>query len=76
MTRLKIHLSRDHGMFERKKYTCPHPNCGKIFTEKCNLNVHTRTHQGLKPYNCEHCGKEFTSIGNLKDHVRRHLQDK
>lgn len=32
------------------QYQCPVPSCGKIFTQKGRLSVHSRAHTGYKPY--------------------------
>ncbi|SGZ38177.1 uncharacterized protein HGUI_00377 [Hanseniaspora guilliermondii] len=54
----------------RKMYVCKY--CKKQFSQTTHLEVHVRSHVGLKPYKCEHCGKSFTQGGNLRTHVRLH----
>ena len=47
-------LSREcqesEGIPVRREYRCEVPHCGKVFTQKARLRVHTRTHDGYKPY--------------------------
>ena len=60
-------------------FPCTYPNCVKIFSQKCRLKIHIRTHEGLKPFRCTNteCKKSFNEIGNLKAHIMRtHDQDK
>ena len=54
----------------RKMYVCKY--CKKQFSQTTHLEVHVRSHVGLKPYKCEHCGKSFTQGGNLRTHIRLH----
>ena len=51
---------------------CPYSGCGKIFSDRGNLKVHVRIHNGEKPISCSQCGQRFTSFGNKRDHERRH----
>lgn len=51
---------------------CPCPECGKIFSEKSNLNRHLKIHRGIKAYVCEECGKSFYDNPSLKKHARTH----
>ncbi|ANZ75687.1 BA75_03108T0 [Komagataella pastoris] len=57
-----------------KQHECPH--CFKKFTQATHLEVHIRSHIGLKPYACEYCGKRFTQGGNLRTHLRLHTGEK
>ncbi|KAK7220406.1 hypothetical protein V2G26_008409 [Clonostachys chloroleuca] len=68
----KVHNARP------KKYTCNGPNCNKSFSQKTHLEIHRRTHSGLRPYVCDYagCGLTFSQLGNLKTHKRRHTGDK
>ncbi|ODQ79003.1 hypothetical protein BABINDRAFT_17476, partial [Babjeviella inositovora NRRL Y-12698] len=57
-----------------KAHLCPH--CGKTFTQLTHLEVHIRSHIGLKPFSCNFCGKKFTQGGNLRTHLRLHTGEK
>lgn len=62
----------------KKKWVCDGPNCNKRFVQKTHLDIHRRTHTGLKPYVCtkDNCGLTFSQRGNLKTHMRRHTGEK
>ncbi|CDW74332.1 zinc finger protein ozf [Stylonychia lemnae] len=60
--------------FQEKQFQCG--ECFKQFTEKGNLVVHLRIHQGIKPYKCEICGLRVSSKGNYLDHCKRHFKKK
>ncbi|KAL6948598.1 hypothetical protein ACO0QE_001070 [Hanseniaspora vineae] len=55
---------------KRKLHVCQY--CHKQFTQSTHLEVHVRSHIGLKPYECSYCGKTFTQGGNLRTHIRLH----
>ncbi|XP_078604553.1 uncharacterized protein LOC144878141 [Branchiostoma floridae x Branchiostoma japonicum] len=52
-----------------KKFKCD--ACGNRYCSKAELEIHTRTHTGEKPYLCEHCGKCFTCQRDAKKHILR-----
>ncbi|CZT21237.1 uncharacterized protein RCC_07100 [Ramularia collo-cygni] len=62
----------------RKKYQCTVPDCGKSFFQKTHLEIHTRSHTGVRPFLCkeEGCGARFSQLGNLKTHERRHTGER
>ena len=58
----------------QKRYTCT--VCGKSFSQKRDLERHTRTHTGQKPYICASCGKGFSQKSNLERHSNIHTKAK
>src|SRR5699024_6667518 len=58
-------------------YQCLFEGCNKLFKWKCRLDLHLRTHSGVKLYKCPECDKSFTKKGNLAVHHRTvHLGEK
>ncbi|ODV85940.1 hypothetical protein CANARDRAFT_28005 [[Candida] arabinofermentans NRRL YB-2248] len=58
----------------QKLHQCQY--CFKKFTQSTHLEVHIRSHIGLKPYECSFCSKRFTQGGNLRTHLRLHTGEK
>jgi uncharacterized Zn-finger protein len=60
----------------KKKWVCDGPSCNKRFVQKTHLDIHRRTHSGLKPYICnkDNCGLTFSQRGNLKVSLLRVAQ--
>lgn len=63
-----------HHVKGNKHHECEF--CHKLFTQSTHLEVHIRSHMGLKPYKCEFCSKRFTQGGNLRTHLRLHTGEK
>lgn len=56
-------------------YSCD--QCPRKFRVMLRLNAHKRTHDGLKPFECEICGKDFAKWNNLKTHhIQKHTESK
>lgn len=62
----KPHKQSHKGTGQGSSYICN--QCGKTFTQACNLKVHQRIHLGQGLHLCSHCGKGFPSFANLKTH--------
>lgn len=52
----------------RKKSECP--VCGIVLSPKTNVNVHLRTHSGVRPYECVLCLNRFRQKAHLMKHFR------
>eukprot|EP00300_Choanocystis_sp_HF-7_P006321 c14631_g1_i3.p1 GENE.c14631_g1_i3~~c14631_g1_i3.p1 ORF type:complete len:213 (+),score=18.40 c14631_g1_i3:27-641(+) len=61
-----------------KRFPCDHPDCGKAFRTKYDLEVHTRTHTGARPFECPFpdCGKAFSQAAGRVRHMRVHTGEK
>lgn len=68
------------GGIEKPKLQLEKPHvcsfCQKRFTQSTHLEVHVRSHIGLKPFECRYCHKRFTQGGNLRTHERLHTGEK
>jgi uncharacterized Zn-finger protein len=53
-----------------KRFLCS--DCDKAFFAKKDMETHTRTHSGVKPYACKfpECGATFADISNMYSHYR------
>ena len=57
-----------------KPHVCS--KCGKAYARKQGLNIHTRTHTGIKTYKCDVCGKEFAYKSGFDYHSKTHTGQK
>lgn len=63
-----------HRVVSTAAYTCN--QCGKKFTQACNLKVHQRVHQRDGLHLCNHCGKGYSSFSDLRRHRCSQTGDK
>ena len=52
----------------KKNSSCP--VCGVVLSPKTNVNVHLRTHSGVRPYECVLCLNRFRQKAHLMKHFR------
>ncbi|XP_037298240.1 zinc finger protein Xfin isoform X2 [Manduca sexta] len=50
--------------------------CNKQFRCQAQLEMHVRTHTGVKPFVCMYCPRRFTQKHNLTIHLRVHTGEK
>ncbi|KAL7878082.1 hypothetical protein SRHO_G00047250 [Serrasalmus rhombeus] len=70
---LKSHMLT-HRASMSPSYVCN--QCGKKFTQACNLKVHQRIHQRDGLHLCSHCGKGYSSFSDLRKHRCSQAGDK
>lgn len=64
----KESLSMNNNEENKKSTGCP--VCGAVLSPKTNLNVHLRTHSGVRPYACVLCNNRFRQKAHLMKHFR------
>ena len=61
------------GLLQFKVVRCE--LCGKIFPSQSKLDVHSRSHSGVRPFSCEICKKGFKLKHHLQKHMMTHYKD-
>lgn len=70
-----IHENNRRNLRNRdKNFLCN--TCGKSFYTNFHLEVHIRSHTGLKPFKCPHCDKSFSQKSGLSMHIYTHTGEK
>lgn len=47
-----------------------------MFSTSGELTTHSRTHSGVRPYQCDNCTKSFKTVSQLIVHKRVHSGDR
>lgn len=71
---LRKHIMNRHQV--ERPYKCTFQQCKKCFKNQHALNVHMRTHTGIKPHVCSACSESFAALSSLKIHERKHTGEK
>ena len=69
---LKRHMG---SHVDEKKWICSHPNCGKDFKRKADLDLHAVVHSGIL-HKCTHPGCKYSNLDprNVSRHQKVHSQ--
>uniref|UniRef100_A0A668S5M4 C2H2-type domain-containing protein n=1 Tax=Oreochromis aureus TaxID=47969 RepID=A0A668S5M4_OREAU len=57
---------------EKRPFMCAYPGCNKRYFKLSHLQMHSRKHTGVKPFQCETCQRKFSRSDHLKTHTRTH----
>lgn len=71
---LRKHIMNRHQV--ERPFKCTFQQCKGCFKNQHALNVHSRTHSGVKPYVCAVCSDSFSALSSLKIHERKHTGEK
>lgn len=71
---LRKHIMNRHQV--ERPFKCTHQQCKKCFKNQHALNVHMRTHSGVKPFVCAVCSEAFSALSSLKIHERKHTGER
>lgn len=73
-THLAFHINENIGAESH----CHWLNCARKepFKAKYQLNIHSKTHSGYKPFECDFCDMSFSRQENLKIHRRKHTGER
>ena len=62
------HFNRIHRLVPKSSARCK--KCGKIYTSKQNLDIHTKAiHKGIR-FQCEICEKTYSTLENKRAHIK------
>ena len=67
-------LRKPEACDPKRRYPCP--SCPKAFAKPSQLDRHSRTHTGSKPFSCEVCSAAFTQKNSLQAHMKRHTGER
>ncbi|XP_069596645.1 Wilms tumor protein isoform X4 [Ranitomeya imitator] len=57
---------------EKRPFMCAYPGCNKRYFKLSHLQMHSRKHTGVKPFQCKTCERKFSRSDHLKTHTRTH----
>ncbi|XP_074774003.1 Wilms tumor protein isoform X7 [Athene noctua] len=57
---------------EKRPFMCAYPGCNKRYFKLSHLQMHSRKHTGVKPFQCKTCQRKFSRSDHLKTHTRTH----
>ncbi|XP_046682389.1 zinc finger protein 836-like [Homalodisca vitripennis] len=66
----KHHFNTHHQKNHSGSFNFNCETCGKGFTRKVSLEIHSYKHTGIRPFICEFCGHTFTTEPNLRSHIK------